>query len=114
MVKVEVTEDFTLGRFNELKNIVRKSQDKPGKLFKGDVFECEEDLVNYLSGDNALKKSFVKVVEILPKAEAKIEYHEEEKKPEVSMKLELEDVKVIAEELNKATKKATKGKKSKK
>lgn len=114
MIKVEVTEDFTLRRFNELKNIARKNQDKPGKLFKGDVFECEEDLVNYLSGNNALKKSFVKVIEVLPKVEAKIEYHEEKKKPGVSMKLELEDVEVIAEELNKATKKPTKGKKSKK
>jgi len=118
MVKVEVTERFTLGDYGKLKNIVRKTIDRPGELFVGDVFECDDEMAKYLTGGNALKRPFVKVIEIMPKeepkVEAKIEYHEEEKKPEVSMKLELEDVKVIAEELNKVTKKTTRGKKSKK
>ncbi len=96
MIKVEVTEDFTLARFNEIENLVRKNRNEQGKLFKGDTFECNEEMAKYLSGDNILKRPFIKVVEILPK-----------EKP-ASMKLELEDVKAIAEEVNKAVKKTTK------
>ena len=108
MVKVEVTEDFSLARFNEIKNLVRKSKSVDGFLFRGDVFECEEELAKYLTGENAFKKAFVKVIEVMPKVEAKIEYHEEEKKPEATIKLETEDVKEIAKQVNKAVKKTTK------
>lgn len=96
MIKVEVIEDFSLADYNLLKNIVRKGKEQQGKLFKGDIFECDEEMANYLSGSNALKRPFIKVIEILPK-----------EKP-ASTKLDLEDVKVIAEEVNKAVKKTTK------
>lgn len=77
MIKVEViNEDFTLERFGELKNIVRKNKEEKGKLFKGDVFECSEELCDYLSGNNPLKKAVVKIIEIKPKKEIK-----EEKEP---------------------------------
>lgn len=67
MIKVEViNEDFTLERFNELKNIVRKNREEKGKLFKGDVFECSEELCDYLSGNNPLKKAVVKIIEVEP------------------------------------------------
>lgn len=70
MIKVEViNEDFTLERFGELKNIVRKNKEEKGKLFKGDVFECSEELCDYLSGNNPLKKAVVKIIEIKPKKE---------------------------------------------
>ena len=67
MIKVEVIEDFTLGKFNELKNIQRKNLDTQGRLYKGDIFECDEPMVDYLSGNNGLKKAFIKVIEVLPK-----------------------------------------------
>ena len=74
MIKVEViNEDFTLERFGELKNIVRKNKEEKGKLFKGDVFECSEELCDYLSGNNPLKKAVVKIIEIKPKKENKEE-----------------------------------------
>lgn len=66
MIKVEVIEDFTLQRFNELKNITRKSIAKKGKLFKGDTFECDEKMVDYLTGNNPLNKVVVKVIEVEP------------------------------------------------
>lgn len=101
MVKVEVVERFTLGDFGKLQNIVRKGAEKQGELFVGDTFECDEEMAKYLTGNNALKKVVVKVIEIIPKEPKTI-------------KLELEDVKAIAEEVNKVTKKTTKKKTSKK
>lgn len=66
MIKCEVIETFTLGRFNELKNIVRAGVDTKGLLNVGDVFECEKDLADYLLGDNKLNRPFVKIIEIIP------------------------------------------------
>lgn len=114
MVRVKATQDFTLGDFGKLKNIQRARYDEKGKLFKGDVFECDELMADYLTGGNSQKKVVVKVIEVIPKVEAKVEYHEEAKNPEASIKLTSDDIKVIAEEVNKATKKTTKKKKSKK
>ena len=100
MIKVEVIERFTLGDFKKLKNIIRKGVDNYGELFVGDIFECDEKMANYLTKDNKLKKPFVKVLEVIP-----------EKKP---IKIEEEDVKTIAKEVNKITKKTIKRKTSKK
>jgi len=74
MVKCEVIEEFTLEKFDELKNIVRKSKDEKGRLFVGDTFECDENMAKYLTGDNPLNKVVVKVIEVIPeetKAEEK-------------------------------------------
>lgn len=67
MIKVEVIEEFTLGRFNELKNIVRTGKEETGRLFIGDTLECEKDMADYLLGSNALGRAFVKVIEVIPK-----------------------------------------------
>lgn len=68
MIRCEVVnENFTLQKFDELKNIQRKSREENGKLFKGDTFECNKEMAKYLSGDNPLGKVVVKVIEILPK-----------------------------------------------
>lgn len=66
MIKVEVIEDFTLQRYDELKNIERAMQDVKGKLFAKDRFECSKELADYLLGNNPLKKAVVKVIEIEP------------------------------------------------
>lgn len=66
MIKVKVIEEFHLGKFNELKNIQRISQNENGKLFVGDIFECTEDMAKYLLGENALKRAFVEIIEIIP------------------------------------------------
>lgn len=71
MFKVEVLEEFTLGRFDELKNIQRKAREEKGKLFVGDIFECDQEMADYLLKDNALKRAFVRVVEIIPEKEFK-------------------------------------------
>ena len=66
MIKVEVIERFNLGAFDELKNIKRINLDVKGQLFIGDTFECTKEMADYLLGENKLKKSFVKVIEVIP------------------------------------------------
>ena len=67
MIKCEViNKDFTLARFDELKNIKRKSKEEKGKLFIGDTFECSEDIYNYLNGNNKDGLVVVKLVEVVP------------------------------------------------
>ena len=63
--KVEVIIPFSLGRFNELKNIIRRNEEnnEEGKLYIGDIFECDEDMKDYLIGDNSLKKAMIKILE---------------------------------------------------
>ena len=68
MIKVKVIENFSLGKFNELKNIARNNpnQDLDGRLFKGDTFECDEEMAEYLTKTNAQGKPFVEVMEVIP------------------------------------------------
>ena len=78
MIKLEVIEPFTLGRFNELKNIQRKAGETGNLLNKGDMFECEQELADYLLGNNAYKRAYVRVIEVIP--EEKLEQIEMPKK----------------------------------
>lgn len=67
--KCEVIERFTLGKFDELKNIVRKEErnnERHGELFVGDTFECDKNMVDYLTGANDKEKVVVKVIEVTP------------------------------------------------
>lgn len=67
MVKLEATQEFTLARFNELKNIQRRSiTPNDGRILVGDTFECEKDLADYLLGGNAKRVVVAKLVEIIP------------------------------------------------
>ena len=67
MIKVEVTKDFRLADFKKLKNVVRvTSKDEDGMLYVGDTFECDEEMAKYLTGENKLKRAFVKVIEVIP------------------------------------------------
>ena len=67
MVKVEVIEKFTLKEFNKIKNLKRgTANDKYGQLYITDTFECDEEMAKYLTGNNALNKVVVKVIEVEP------------------------------------------------
>ena len=77
MIKLEVTETFTLEQYDKLTNVKSKTG-RPGYYEPGDTFECEDTMAKYLLGDNALKKTVVKVVEV--KEEAKEEKKETKKK----------------------------------
>jgi len=66
MIRVEAIEQFDLARFDELKNIQRIRNDVYGTLFAGDTFECTQELVEYLTGNNKLGKAVVKIIEVEP------------------------------------------------
>ena len=69
MIKVRAIEDFTLQEFDKLKNIIRKGKEQEGKLFIGDIFECDEKMANYLTGNNSINRAVVKVIEVIPEEE---------------------------------------------
>lgn len=72
MIKCQVIENFNLEEFYKLSNIVRAGgRNDKGKLYVGDTFECDEDMVKYLSGGNEQKKVVVKIIEIKPKKQKK-------------------------------------------
>lgn len=75
MIKVIVTEEFTLGRFNELKSIERANTNKneDGRLYINDKFECNEDMYEYLTIKNNEHRAFIKIIEIIPDKEEIIE-----------------------------------------
>ena len=88
MIKVEVIEEFTLAKFDEIKDsIERKSKAIDGRLFVGDVFECNEDMVEYLTTGNKLGRAFVKIIEVVPS---------EEKPKKTTTKKETKSKKTIA------------------
>lgn len=66
MMKLEAIINFTLERYDELKNIERVSIDTKGRLYPGDRFECNEDLGEYLLGENDRKLAVAKLIEIIP------------------------------------------------
>lgn len=84
MVKCEVIGEFTLQKFDELKNIVRAGKEEKGRLFTRDTFECDEEMAKYLTGNNPLNKTVVKVIEVIP--EEKKEETKEEKPKERTTK----------------------------
>lgn len=68
MVRVKAIEPFTLGKFNELKEIVRANPQnaKDGELYKNDMFLCTQEMAEYLTGNNKYKKAFAEVIEVIP------------------------------------------------
>ena len=66
MIKCEVIKEFTLERFDELKNIERKTFNTKGKLYVGDTFECDKQMADYLMGANKDGQIVVKVIEVEP------------------------------------------------
>ena len=66
MIKMVVLQNFTLGRFDELKNLTRAKVSKKGVLYVGDTFECEKELADYLLEPDANGRVLVKVIEVTP------------------------------------------------
>lgn len=79
MVKVKATQNFTLGKFNEIeKTLIRanKEYNEKGHIYINDIFECDKELCDYLMGANKEKHVVVEILEIIPevkKEEIKIE-----------------------------------------
>lgn len=73
MIKVRAKEQFTLGDFDKIKNLERadKSRCENGRIYEGDIFECDEGMVEYLTKTNRYSvenpnRKFVEVIEVVP------------------------------------------------
>ena len=66
MIKVEVIGGFTLKDYKKLKNVKKVTSRKENEFGVKDIFECDEKMVDYLTGNNALNKVVVKVIEVEP------------------------------------------------
>ena len=66
MIKVEVIENFTLEDYSKLKNVKKVISRKENEFGARDTFECDEKMVDYLTGNNAFNKVVVKVIEVKP------------------------------------------------
>lgn len=82
MIKCKTIKEFTLKKFKELKNIERANDVYvEGKLYVGDTFECNKDMVDYLLGDNPKNETVIEVIEVIPEEKIK-----EEAKPKKEVK----------------------------
>ena len=77
MIKVEAIKNFTLEEFEKLENVKKIMQRRPNEFGAGDVFECDDKMFKYLTGDNLNKDVVVKLIEIIP------EQKKESKKVEI-------------------------------
>ena len=78
MVRAEVTTEVDVGRFNEITEVIRRNaqNDTNGHLFVGDIVLCNDEIAEYLNGNNRTNTSYVKIIEVIPE-----EVKKEEKKP---------------------------------
>lgn len=72
MIQVEVIKDFSLNEFDKIQNIKRKGADTKGRLYVGDVFECDKKMADYLMGKNMSGAIVVKIIGVIVKEEKSI------------------------------------------
>lgn len=79
MKRVEVIKEFTLKDFDKLSNIERKSEERKteGLLYVGDIFQCDDEMAKYLTGENDKNVIVVKILESLPEKVVAKEINEE-------------------------------------
>lgn len=89
MVRAEVTTEVDVGRFNEITEVIRRNaqNDTNGHLFVGDIVLCNDDIAEYLNGNNRTNTSYVKIIEVIPdKKEVKEEVEKKTKRGRKSAK----------------------------
>ena len=66
MIRLECIKEFTLKEYNKLTNIIRKDREEVGRIFIGDIFECDKDMADYLTGKNKKKEVVANVIKVIP------------------------------------------------
>lgn len=64
MVKVQAIIDFTYKNYDKIQNLNSSDEIEEGKIFKGDIFEIENEEALYLAGKNDFKIEAVKILEV--------------------------------------------------
>ena len=67
MIKVQAINDFNFSSMDKISNLKRAKIKKDNYIFKDDIFECDKDMFEYLSGKNEGGHVVVKLVEYIPK-----------------------------------------------
>ena len=86
MIKCKVIENFTLEKFNQLENVKKVEKRKDNEFGIGDTFDCTEKMADYLTGNNALNKTVVKVIEVEPEQIEEVKTEQKPKKKKTSKK----------------------------
>lgn len=112
MIKCKVIKDFSLKKFDELKNLERynKVKKENGQLYENDTFECTKEMAEYLTGNNPVNEVVVEIIEVEP-------VKEEKKKNDVienEFEIRSEEVKELVDERIKEAEEIIKPKSNKK
>ena len=121
MIKVEVVKDFSLEEFSKIEASLERrnkhNKKEKGKLYERDIFVCDREMCEYLTGNNPYKVEVVKIIEVIPEIK---KLNEESAKETIGI-IEYDipeetplEAKVDLKEKKKTTKKKTTRKKSKK
>lgn len=86
MIKCKVIENFTLEKFNQLENVKKVEIRKDNEFGVGDTFECTEKMADYLTGNNALNKTVVKVIEVVPEQLEEVKTEQKPKRKKTGKK----------------------------
>ena len=66
MIKVQAISDFNFSSMDKISNLKRTKIDKENYIFKNDIFECDRDMYEYLSGNNNGGFVVVRLIEYRP------------------------------------------------
>lgn len=91
MIKVKVIENFSFGRYNEVENVIKVNGKGISNYFeKGDIFDCQKDIADYLIKTNKFGKPFVQIIEVIPDKKEVITENVNEEKPKRTRRTKLE------------------------
>ena len=66
MIKCRIIIPFTLKEYYKLSNVKKLFNRNPDAFDKGDTFECDEEMAQYLTGKNAKKLVVAEIIEVIP------------------------------------------------
>ncbi len=68
MIKAEAKQQFNLKDYTKVE-IIKKWSEKPNEFNKGDQFYCDQEMADYLSGNNPLQMNVIQILEVIPEVE---------------------------------------------
>ena len=71
MIKVQAISDFNFSSMDKISNLKRVKIEKENFIYKNDIFECDRDMYEYLSGNNNGGFVVVKLIEYKPERSVK-------------------------------------------
>lgn len=72
MIKCEVIKKFTLKKFEKLKDVKKVGNRGKDEFDVKDTFKCDKKMADYLMGENPFNETVIKILEVEPKKEVKI------------------------------------------